>query len=136
MKRAGLLFLSPILLLATPATGLVQPAAPLSCEQSAQTQSQISACAAERAKAADQRLNKAYQDLLRYLDDAETAKLRTAQRAWIAFRDADCAFWGAGEGAIAPMNQANCRADLSDLRTAELEGWPPNAPRDALAPRR
>jgi uncharacterized protein YecT (DUF1311 family) len=137
MKHVGLLLLSPILLLATPATGSARPAAaPLACEQTAQTQSELTACAAEGAKAADQKLNKAYRDLLRYVDGADTAKLVTAQRAWIAFRDADCAFWGAGDGSIAPMNLANCLAELSNKRAEELDTWPPNASRDALAPRR
>ena len=84
----------------------------------------------------DRRLNKAYREVLRYVDGDEKAKLLAAERAWMAFRDADCTFWGASGGTIAPMNEASCRARLSEDRAKELDGWPPNAPRDALAPLR
>ena len=102
----------------------------------ATSQAQLSACAATMAQAADQRLNKAYGEVLRYVDDRDRSRLVAAQRAWLAFRDADCAFWRGSGGTTAPMNQHMCVAARSDERARELDAWPPNAPRDALTPRR
>ena len=138
MNRMGLCLLAPLLSLTAPGTGwaLPDPAPAQSCLQTAQTQSDMNACAGDGAKAADQRLNAAYRDLLRYVDEGGKAKLVAAQRAWLAFRDADCAFWGAGDGSIAAMNAASCLADRSNQRAEELKAWPPNASRDALTPRR
>ena len=41
---------------------------------------------------ADTGLNEAYQAVIRQLSPVDQVALRKAQRAWIAFRDADCAF--------------------------------------------
>ncbi len=106
------------------------------CEQSARTQPEITACAVAAARAADQHLNNAYRDLLRYLDPEETKNLLAAQRKWVAFRDADCAFWGAGDFSLAPTNKAYCVADVSERRAKELESWPPNSDRSAVVPYR
>ena len=104
------------------------------CLDKAMTQPEITACMAEDARAADKRLNAAYADLLRYLDPGQREQLQAAQRAWLAFRDADCGFWGAGDFSLAATNHLSCLADLSNQRAHELEGWPPNAPRSALQP--
>lgn len=40
----------------------------------------------------DRRLNATYENLIRQLTPADEAALRSAQRAWLKFRDADCAF--------------------------------------------
>ncbi|WP_414684730.1 lysozyme inhibitor LprI family protein [Methylosinus sp.] len=105
-----------------------------SCWDEAMTQRDMTDCAMKDFRAADEKLNKSYQAVACYLDPQEKAKLKAAQRAWIIFRDSDCAFWGSGDGSISPMNELMCRARLSDARANELDGWPPNAPRDALAP--
>jgi uncharacterized protein YecT (DUF1311 family) len=109
---------------------------PSDCFDTAVIQPEINACAASKAAAADRRLNAAYREIMRFLEKEEQAELVKAQRAWIAFRDADCAFFSAGGGSIAPMNDAQCRADLSEFRAKELENWPPNSDRGALAPLR
>jgi uncharacterized protein YecT (DUF1311 family) len=41
---------------------------------------------------ANERLNSTYQQILRRMALDEQAKLRKAQRAWIAYRDLDCAW--------------------------------------------
>ncbi|WP_166145145.1 lysozyme inhibitor LprI family protein [Methylosinus sp. RM1] len=105
-----------------------------SCWDGAISQRDMTDCAMNDFRAADEKLNKSYRAVACHLDPPEKAKLRAAQRAWIAFRDSDCAFWGGGGGSIAPMNELLCRAQLSEARAKELDGWPPNAPRDALAP--
>jgi uncharacterized protein YecT (DUF1311 family) len=124
----------PTVIVATLAAGAGSAAPAKTCMDTASAQAELTACAVGMAAKADARLNAAYQDILRYVDGDQRTALVKAQRAWIAYRDADCAFVGFGGGSIAPMNEALCRAGLSDDRAKELNLWPPNAPRSALAP--
>jgi uncharacterized protein YecT (DUF1311 family) len=57
------------------------------------TQTDMNECAAKEAHQADDALNSTYQELLRKLKDDKTATVRVvaAERAWIAFRDAELA---------------------------------------------
>jgi uncharacterized protein YecT (DUF1311 family) len=103
-----------------------------SCMETARTQGELDACAESSAAEANTYLNKSYQALLKYLCSDEKAQLAASERAWIVFRDADCAFWGRGDGSIAPMNQAFCLADRSRERAKELDSWPPNNPRSDM----
>jgi uncharacterized protein YecT (DUF1311 family) len=116
--------------LAAPAAKADASAEATDCLRTAQTQSELTVCAASEAKAADQRLNHSYKSALCYVDDGDKAHFRAAQRAWIAFRDADCAVWGGGGGSIGPMNEAMCVASLSNHRAEELDSWPPNIGRE------
>jgi uncharacterized protein YecT (DUF1311 family) len=61
------------------------------CWQNASTQLAMNQCAAEDFQKADMELNKTYQRLLsKYADDpGKVARLRKAQGAWIAFRNAE-----------------------------------------------
>jgi uncharacterized protein YecT (DUF1311 family) len=104
------------------------------CEAEAQTQSEINDCAAKDARAADERLNRAYRNMMGNVDAEDKAKLVAAQRAWIAFRDADCAFWSSGGGSIAPWSYSSCIADHSRARAKELDGWPSYTGRDGFTP--
>jgi len=48
-------------------------------------------CAAQNTSEADATLNSTYQEALKLMRTPAAAKrLRTAQRAWLAFRDSDC----------------------------------------------
>jgi uncharacterized protein YecT (DUF1311 family) len=49
-------------------------------------------CIGMETKAWDAVLNRDYRALMGRLDEAQQEKLKTAQRAWIALRDADCDF--------------------------------------------
>jgi len=125
------------IVLAAAAAGHAQAATePPSCLDTATSQMQLSACAATMADAADQRLNKAYGEVLRYVDGRDRSRLIAAQRAWLAFRDADCAFWRGSGGTSGPMNHQMCIAARSDARAKELDAWPPSGPREALVPKR
>jgi uncharacterized protein YecT (DUF1311 family) len=86
---------------------------------------------------ADQRLNFAYQQVLRkisgpaeqYLDyPALKATFIEAQRKWVAFRDADCDAWyvinEAGTGRNA--DEMKCLIDRTNDRTRQLESWQEN----------
>jgi uncharacterized protein YecT (DUF1311 family) len=89
-------------------------------------------CAANEAKKADQLLNTTYRQLLAKLKDNKIAyqKLITAQRAWIAFRNADLAAqWpiAPGEdpqtiyGSVHPFCYFEALAAMTQERTRELQ---------------
>ncbi|WP_108660502.1 lysozyme inhibitor LprI family protein [Acuticoccus kandeliae] len=90
-------------------------------------QSQLNMCADKAYGAADAALNTHYEAILSRLDgnDAAIDALRAAQRAWITFRDAECAFAASGvEGGSAyPMVLAGCLEDLTEARVEALEGF-------------
>ena len=80
-------------------------------------------CASRDFEAADQRLNKAYRYLIRRLDAEPLAILRTSQRTWIGFRDAECefqAYWTKG-GTASPQVGTQCMAALTETRVRQLE---------------
>lgn len=83
-------------------------------------------CIADELKIQDGRLNAAYRKAMGKLTPGQKTKLQAAQRAWIAFRDADCAAqqdedWGTLSRVIA--NQ--CVLSRTVERTIELEHYPP-----------
>lgn len=49
-------------------------------------------CAFQDYQRADAKLNAAYKKRVASLEKAQLERLRTAQRAWIAFRDAQCRY--------------------------------------------
>lgn len=81
------------------------------------------ACLSAELARQDARLNKAYQQLQRKLDAAAFGKLKSAQRAWIAFRNANCEFAGAqqGEGTLGPVIVGDCHLQMTARRATELE---------------
>ncbi len=60
------------------------------CNAKAAAQPELNACAADEAKRVDAELNRVYRELLsKDTDDAAaTEKIKKAQRAWVAYRDA------------------------------------------------
>ena len=61
------------------------------CFQRATTQLEMNQCAGEEFKEADSELNRIYQQVLsKYGEDADkVARIKEAEKAWVAFRDAD-----------------------------------------------
>lgn len=106
------------LLLVSDARGAEQP----DCKN-AMTQMDMNACAAKDFAAADAALNKTYKTLTSKLDANELAALRTAQRAWIAWRDAECNFEtiDAEGGSIRPMEFSMCQTELTNDRIRQLQ---------------
>ncbi|MDQ2151160.1 lysozyme inhibitor LprI family protein [Alcaligenaceae bacterium C4P045] len=88
---------------------------------SAKTTMGIAECVAERAKVWDARLNTAYQALTKRSDSAQRAPLKSAQRAWITYRNANCKFYGAGQGTISRIEGAECLRAMTQQRTCEME---------------
>lgn len=102
------------------------------CTDSGSTH-EIVRCATRELAAADQRLNRAYQDALteiaraRHLDGTQrqawAQSLRDAQRQWVQFREADCGapigwewYQGTGMGAAS----LGCMIRKTDVRADEL----------------
>ena len=89
----------------------------------AQTQMEMSDCAAKEFREADQKLNKLYGELASKLEPERLAKLKEAERAWIKFRDADCDFQSYLNkgGTIYPMVYNGCLTDNINNRIKQLE---------------
>lgn len=98
-----------------------QPAKTADPCPNARTDSEMSACAAQKYKQADAELNRVYQELMRAAGAADQ-KLKTAQLAWLKFRDAECDYQTAGyEGdSMRPMVYNFCLADVTTARTKQL----------------
>lgn len=97
-----------------------------------QTQADMTICAGKDYEKADKELNVAYQKLRKLLIERDKAAdadgkgatdaLVTAQRSWVAFRDANCALAGfqARGGSMEPMLISSCLAETSGKRAEEL----------------
>ena len=98
------------------------PAAADPCDQM-RTQEQSNACAESDYKAATAEINRLYNDTLAKYDAKNQTLLRTAERAWITFRDAECAFRNAGNAGAStwPMVHFSCLAELTRKRIDELK---------------
>lgn len=101
------------------------------CVDTAMTQLELNDCAGEQLAAADAELNRVYKAILeKYKNDPLfVEKLRAAQRAWLAFRDAEieAKYPHAGEahyyGSIFPMCDQLYRAQLTQERVKTLRQW-------------
>lgn len=115
----------PILLVA----GLLSSSAAVAqeCDRSDESQAGVNICAHEDYKTADAKLNETYGEIMKRLsDDPDGRKLlQAAQRAWIAFRDAECDFSTAGSqsGSIYPTLMSGCLQSLTEARTEQLGGY-------------
>ena len=90
----------------------------------AQSQAEMNQHAEKDFDAADAAMNKAYKQLMSKLDKEAQAKLKSAQRAWVAFRDAQGdleADLEARGGSMAPMIYDGSRTELTKERTKELQ---------------
>ncbi|KOF52637.1 MULTISPECIES: lysozyme inhibitor LprI family protein [unclassified Achromobacter] len=98
----------------------------LNCADPA-TQTDMNLCADQAYRKSDAELNAAYKSLVARLhkDRQAESRLNTAQRAWLAFRDAECAFAAGGvqEGSAYPMAQARCLDRLTRDRTRALRDY-------------
>jgi Uncharacterized protein conserved in bacteria len=97
----------------------------------AQTQAEMNDQACGAYKQADAKLNTVYKQILaKYKSDTTfLASLRTAQRAWIAFRDAHLASvypekdTQTAYGSIYPVCACGVLTDLTEARVAQLQVW-------------
>ena len=70
----------------------------------------------------DKRMTVAYQQALKDAGPRQHDQLRAAQRLWIAYRDANCLYYGLGEGTIARVEAGECMRSMTEARARELEG--------------
>jgi uncharacterized protein YecT (DUF1311 family) len=92
-------------------------------------------CAGAEFDKADAELNRVYKAALAAIPEMATGEppfdkpnweeaLRASQRAWLAFRDAECEghvekFWGGGTGATVEI--IGCKTEKTEQRTKELK---------------
>ncbi len=103
-----------------------EDAEPAACRTQATTVEMIE-CADWQLRRADRQLNEAYAVATAALDEEGKRLLRKAQRAWIAFRDAEClrARDEARGGTMAAVLEIACLTDLTERRVVDLV---PDAP--------
>ena len=70
----------------------------------------------------DKRLTVAYQAALKDAGPTQRDQLRVAQRLWIQYRDANCLYYGMGEGTIARIEAGECMRSMTEARARELDG--------------
>ncbi|TPJ28847.1 lysozyme inhibitor LprI family protein [Mesorhizobium sp. B2-7-2] len=92
------------------------------CDRNDDSQSMLNICADADYQAADAKLNAAYKNIVGSNDQASNKLLQTAQRAWIAFRDAECSYSTADSegGSIHPMEVSQCLTTLTNERIKQL----------------
>ena len=83
---------------------------------------QMVECLNERTAQWDKRMNVAYQQALKDAGRQQLEQLRAAQRLWIGYRDANCLYYGLGEGTIARIDAGECMRSMTEVRARELEG--------------
>lgn len=95
----------------------------------AETQTEMASAACRDYKKSDDALNKAYRRVLKTYakDSVFIEKLKTAQNAWLQFRDAHLAALypqGAeGSGSVFPMCRCNALRAMTDARLETLKPW-------------
>jgi len=89
----------------------------------AKTQADLQTCTAGDSASADKALNAIYKILSGKLGPADQQRLRKAQRAWIAFRDQECAFRTKpyADGSVYGSLVETCVADLTKARLSQLQ---------------
>jgi len=94
----------------------------LDCKSQDLNQMELDQCAGRDFDAADDRLNALYRKLMAGYDAANQEKLKAAEKAWIAWRDAECDYEtnGTAGGTINPMMFTKCRTDKTEARIRDL----------------
>ncbi|MBV9045178.1 MAG: DUF1311 domain-containing protein [Alphaproteobacteria bacterium] len=118
MRLRGLMVVAfPVLLLAA------APAHAKDVCDDAPDQNTMNRCAQDDYKASDAALNRAYQKHMKDLDADSQTLLKTAQRAWLAFRDGECKHQAAPNdgGSMYPMAYFGCLNRLTKDRIKQIE---------------
>jgi uncharacterized protein YecT (DUF1311 family) len=97
-----------------------QEALPCSSET---TTAGMRSCENNRYQRAEHALDAVYAELMKQLDAAGKEKLRTAQSAWLQFRQAETDFEAqvAEGGTLAPLIRITVMADMTEARAVELK---------------
>ncbi len=70
----------------------------------------------------DKRMTIAYDKAMKDAVPQQHDQLRAAQRLWIQYRDANCLYYGLGEGTISRIDAGECLRSMTEARARELEG--------------
>lgn len=93
----------------------------------AANQTTLNECASKAYQASDDTLNALYKQIRQRLknDNDTTRQFVAAQRAWVAFRDAECKFAASGVsgGSIYPMIYAECLDRLTKARVDDFKRY-------------
>jgi uncharacterized protein YecT (DUF1311 family) len=117
----------PRILIAVASIGFVAPAA-LAGDQGDPAQTcdgstfEMVECLKGKTAQWDKRMTIAYQQAMKDASSAQRDQLRAAQRLWIQYRDANCLYYGMGEGTIARIDAGECMRSMTEARARELEG--------------
>ncbi|WP_292425356.1 lysozyme inhibitor LprI family protein [Mesorhizobium sp.] len=89
----------------------------------AKTQADLATCTTKDAASSDVALNAVYKALAGRLSPADLERLRDAQRAWIPFRDKECAFRTQpyADGSVYSSLVETCKAELTKARLTQLQ---------------
>lgn len=83
-------------------------------------------CISAETRRQDMRLNHAYKTLMADLPPIRQEELKKAQRLWLSYREANCAFYADPDGgSIARVNANDCFMSMTALRATELENLKP-----------
>jgi uncharacterized protein YecT (DUF1311 family) len=107
-------------------SGLAEPQKTKDPCANAQTTAEMRDCAGREYKQADDELNRVYRQLMAKLDDeGRKTALKTAQQAWIKYRDANCDFasYLNRGGTKEPVVRYNCMTGMTVARTKELREY-------------
>ena len=98
------------------------PSIALPCS-SVTTTAEIVDCESSRLAKANADLNRVYGQLMRSQDTTGKQQLRTAETAWLRFREANAAFHAneAAGGTLAPVLRLTSQADATEARVLELQ---------------
>jgi uncharacterized protein YecT (DUF1311 family) len=90
---------------------------------SATTTMEMKECAYQELQQVDKELNQVYRALIKRLDKEGKAKLKSAQRAWIAYRDAEAEFAAdaARGGSMSGLLHTGSLTDATQKRIEELK---------------
>lgn len=85
----------------------------------------LTQCAGRDLEFWDGILNTAYQQVIAQSDATREESLRSAQRAWITYRDLTCEMEASRYegGSIAPMIRLGCLSRLTERRARDLETY-------------
>jgi uncharacterized protein YecT (DUF1311 family) len=89
-----------------------------------ETTLEMKMCSATKYKQADDELNKVYRQLMSKLDDdGHKASLKTAQQAWLKYRDNNCDFvsYLYRGGSIYSVIVSDCMTSMTISRTKEMK---------------
>ena len=118
--------MNPRLLLALTPLLFTSMAVAVDCDN-ASDQATMNQCAAQQNAAADKELNALYQQITsRFKGNPDNKELLVgAQRAWVAFRDAECKFSASGVegGSVYPLIYSNCVTELTKARVETFKNY-------------